>query len=604
MHRLARVSLGFRAFLCVAFLALSLVAVAQPYVIDRFHVDIALRADGTMTVNEEIAVTFNEPRRGIFRVIPIAYDTGKGMSRRIFLTNISVVDDQANEQTTKISHEGENINIRIGDADVYLPTNTKKVYRISYDARNMINWFEDATDWEPYAELYWNLTGDQWDTTIVAPSFKVTFPDTSDGRGVRARLFAGSYGSRDNHVLSRLAKNSYGASTDTTISLERDSVSGKRNSALEPYAGLTLVLNVPATLIKKPTTMEAARDLVLANAGLTLPIFVLAFMSLLWFKFGRDTKQGPVVVRYDPPDDLSGPECGALIDERVDQRDIAAGIVSLAVKGFLTVKPIEEGLIFKKRTASLHLTGETNFAPLTSFEKKLYNLLAACGTDIQPEDLRTEVAPSLSSLRESLYGCLKSHGFYLRSPEGVRIGWTVGGIVLIGALAFLSLFVSPFPNVVAALIGGGLSVVILLIFAPLMPRRTHKGAVAAHAVRGFEEFMRRARADDLKWMSEKHPNEAMFEQYLPHAVAFGLTEQWSAAFRDIVTVPPRWYDTPAGTHFHASWLGNDLSTVTRSLAAAAATPPRSSGSSGGSSGFSSGGGFSGGGFGGGGGGSW
>jgi uncharacterized membrane protein len=96
---------------------------------------------------------------------------------------------------------------------------------------------------------------------------------------------------------------------------------------------------------------------------------------------------------------------------------------------------------------------------------------------------------------------------------------------------------------------------------------------------------------------------ALFEELLPHAVAFGLTAQWAQAFQGVLHEMPTWYVSPYNTGFNPIYFSHDLNSINTNLASAAFTPPRSSGASGGGSGFS-GGGFSGGGFGGGGGGSW
>ena len=152
--------------------------------------------------------------------------------------------------------------------------------------------------------------------------------------------------------------------------------------------------------------------------------------------------------------------------------------------------------------------------------------------------------------------------------------------------------------------GGIIALVPVIIFARIMPRMTPKGAKVQKDLLGFQEFIRRARGQELEWMNKKHPDQLLFESYLPHAVAFGLTAQWAEAFKDVLTEPPNWYHTPAGVPFTYLGFGSDLDYMTERVGSAASSPPQRSGSgwSSSSSGFSSG--SSGGGFGGGGGGSW
>ena len=583
-------------------LVLVALGAAQPYVVDKFDVHLKLEANGSMQVTERLGVTFNESKHGIFRDIPVDYDAGRGITRSIDLDQISVGDGQGNALTTKVTSEGDHVRIRIGDKDVTLPAGTRMTYQIHYRVRGMINWFDQNEGWGPTAQLYWNVTGDQWDTSIGAVSCELEYPKVANAKGVRARVFAGAYGSRDNQILDHPGS-AFGQQTMTQLELTDHGLTLHRDQPLDAYNGLTVVLDMPSTLITKPTTGELAMRLMAANWGFTMPLFVLPFMLFMWLKYGRDPDGGPMVVQYDPPDDISGPEAGTLIDEQVDTRDISAGIFSLAVKGCLTIHPSEEGMIFKHKTATLILTGTPPKVPLTSFESKLLGLLEQGGPEVDETDLRSDVAPQLQSLKTTLYNALVDKGYYITSPEKARNSWFAGGCLTVVAVGLLVTALSPFGNPLPAVVGGFISLVIIGLFSRGMPRRTRAGSIAQAQVKGFEEFMRRARGDELEWMDKKHPDMALFEKYLPHAIAFGLAPQWAGRFQDIVKEMPSWYVTPYGNTFSPYWFGNDVMAVSNSIGTAAGTPPRSSGASGGGSGFSSGG-FSGGGFGGGGGGSW
>lgn len=150
----------------------------EPYVIDSFHATIDIAKNGNVRVLEEIRVSFYESRRGIFRVIPTSYDTGGPTRRDILLTDVRVTDDAGNKLTTLVTREGANLKIRIGDEDVWLSPGTQKSYLISYRTENVLNFFgPNAGDWGDTAEFYWNVTGDEWDTTILRSGFTVHYPD-------------------------------------------------------------------------------------------------------------------------------------------------------------------------------------------------------------------------------------------------------------------------------------------------------------------------------------------------------------------------------------------------------------------------------------------
>ncbi len=560
-----------------------------------------------MHVREKIAVTFEDQARGIYRLIPTHLDNGKGALRKLSLSQIRVTDEAGRKQTARVQRQGRAVNIRIGDADVFLPAGTRKIYVIEYVAKGMLNWFDQEAQWEPSVELYWNSTGHEWPSVIATTSVKVEFPQVDHPDQLRAQLFMGPYGDREGLLQEGLG---WKENPERTVRLEvRNGLFvAQRITPLQPGEGLTFVLGMPETAIPEPTGWEKAMAFLGANVALMLPLGTLFVLWLVWLKIGRDQALGPIAVRYDPPEGLSGPEAGALIDQRVDPRDFSAGLISLAVKGYLTIQPQERGMLFKRRGADVALTEKQNGDDLSLFESKLLRRLRAGGTMLDEEDLRECVAPYKSELQQALFNSLVSRGYYRSTPSSVRtqVG-LIGGIGIALALYLIARLV-PASTTPVLVVSGVASLVILWLFARIMPRRTGEGVAALRAVKGFEEFMQRARRQELEWLAQKHPDQSLFEQYLPHAVAFGLVAEWARAFEGILTAMPTWYDAPHGTGFHARYFGNDLMSVTKSIGAATWTPPRSSGASGGNSGFGGGfgggGGFSGGGFGGGGGGSW
>lgn len=597
---------GFRC--CLGLVAAVTVRSAwaqRPYTITDYAVEIELPRDGTLAVEERISVHFDEPRRGIIRSIPFDYRTGKGLARRVILRNVVVTDPQGATLPTKVSREGANLTIRIGDPNVFLPPGSRKTYVIRYSVQGALNWFEKSGDWEPYCELYWNLTGNQVDTEISRFRFRVRFPKVANANQLRARLFVGPYGSSQGPVVVGAPRTAINQATHSSLTLTHSSVQGTVAAPLPPYHGATVVLNLPADAVEKPTLVQWLQAWLLPNVGFGIPLVVLIAMSLLLFRYGRDPASGPMVVQFEPPLGMSGSELGAFLDQKVDTRDLVAGIFTLAVRGYLTVHPEEKGLVFKKRTAVLRLTGKESSEDLGPFEKQLLAALRRGGSVVSEIDLRNHVATRLSALRSALFKSLVAKGLYPASPQNVVAAWLFGGGAAIVVLAILAGWLSPFGDPLPSVVGAATGFLALVPFARLMPKRTAFGAKALAQARGFEEFLRRARSKEFEWMDKVQPTAALFEEYLPHAVALGLTEQWASAFTEIVREPPHWYVAPMGqTSFNPVFLASDLDVVGRSIGSAATTPPRSSGASGGHSGFSSGGGFSGGGFGGGGTSSW
>jgi len=592
-----------RTLLVAALLVAAVGAAAQPYVIQRFESSIRIHADSRLSVQERIAVRFNEPRRGIIRSVPVDYDTGRGYRRRVDVSAVSVEDGEGNDPGLKVWKEGANLMIRIGDPDVTLPPGTERTYVISYMVTGAFNWFEPEDGWtEGRAELYWNVTGDEWDTTIEVASCRIQFPAVDADGDVRVRVFAGPYGSRAQNELAAFAEGARDDVTHTTISLRADSADALRHAPLHPGSGMTIVLGFPADHIQRPPLITQVRLFLLPNLGLLMPLLVGAMFFFAWSLRGKDPPHGPVAVQYDPPDSLTGPEAGAMLDERVDSRDIAAGIVSLATKGYIKIERKKKPALFFESVETFLHNNDKPIENLTNFEISLLSKLRSCGDIVREDELRKDVAPHVSDLQQSLYETLVDRGYYLKNPSSVRNAWLVGGLIVVGVVTFLVLgFTDSF---LPSIFGGAVSAILVVVFARLMPARTQRGAKVLRDLKGFEEFILRANGKEMDWMSKKHPDMALFEAYLPHAVAFGATKVWVEAFQSVLQQPPSWYvgAWDSGFGFHS--FGTDLERTVGSLGSAASTPPRSSGASGGGSGFSGGGGLSGGGFGGGGGSSW
>ena len=151
---------------------------------------------------------------------------------------------------------------------------------------------------------------------------------------------------------------------------------------------------------------------------------------------------------------------------------------------------------------------------------------------------------------------------------------------------------------------GFASLLIMVVFAFIMPSKTKEGAEFEENVKGFILYLKTAEVDRIKFHDAPEKNPQTFEKYLPYAMVLGLVDEWSGKFEGIVQRPPEWYHgANLNQAFSASLFANSLnsfsSTTNNSFVS---SMPHTSASSG-ISGFG-GGGSSSGGFGGGGGGSW
>ena len=114
----------------------------------------------------------------------------------------------------------------------------------------------------------------------------------------------------------------------------------------------------------------------------------------LWNSRGRDPKvRESVTVMYEPPKykdfPLTPAEVGAMLDEKLDARDITSTIVGLAVKGYIKIEETKkEGLIFDSTDYYLaRLKGPDD--NLSQFEKMLMgNLFSDSMPGIMVSDMK------------------------------------------------------------------------------------------------------------------------------------------------------------------------------------------------------------------------
>jgi uncharacterized membrane protein len=547
-------------------------AAERTLLILRFDADVEIHDDGSVVVEEVIVPRFTGSWNGIFRTIPVQYRTPQGLNYTLRLDIESVTDDEGRELRYESSRERHYRKLKI-----WVPgaTDTTKTVKLRYRVANALRFFDE------HDELYWNVTGDEWDVPMAEVSARIQLPEGVSG--VRATAFRGAYGS----------------TSQTGVAIEPDGVT-LQATALGFREGVTVVVGWNPGIVHRPTTAERTASALYSNFPLALPPLILLGMWRLWRARGRDPELAPVATQYEPPPNLSPAELGTLIDGSPDMRDITATLVDLAVRGYVHITETKADHLFglySSRDYTFTVRPEAGeWSKLKVHESKLLSSMFGATTSVTLSELKNKFYCHLPGLREHLYGMLVKDGFYTGRPDRVRALYIVGGVVLgfligAGGGALMAAFgMQPAAGVIAGILSG----LIIIVFGWFMPARTIRGTRELEKVLGFQEFLSRVEADRLERMVR---TPEMFEKYLPYAMALGVEDNWAKAFDGIYTQPPTWYTGPGGVHtFRPSTLTSNLGVMSSTAASVMASSPRSSGGSG----FS--GGRSGGGFGGGGGG--
>ena len=566
------------AFITTLFFA-ALTTQARDLTIQRFDETVTVNPNGTIEVTEIIEARFTGFWHGIYRTIPVEYDTPQHLNYSLLLEPLSVTDDDGHALKYEQKREGRYLKFKISVPGAQDATKTVMLH---YRVLNAIRFFED------HDELYWNVTGGEWDAPIRSASAKIELPDGVTG--LHAIAFTGAYGSRE---------------SDAQVETKGNIVQVSANHPLSYREGLTVVAGWDKGFVHPPSTAAKIALFFRSNWPLFLPVVAFFIMFWLWWTRGRDPERGSVAVQYEPPDKLTPGECGTLVDNEAAMRDITATLVDLAVKGYLTIEQKEEshllGLTHSKEYIFHLKRPPTEWSGVRPHELEMLSALFDDGSiaSVKLSDLQNHFYTHLPAIRSRIFDALMADGYYLHRPDTVRQGYIGAGIV-IGILLFVfggalgaATGVAHLTWVIAAI----LTAAVICIFGWFMPARTLTGARTFEKVLGFEQFLERVESDRLERIV-KTPE--MFEKFLPYAMALRCEKKWVAAFAGIAMQPPQWYSGPYGSGFVPYMFVNDLNVMSAQASSVMASAPRSSS---GGSGFG-GGGFSGGGFGGGGGGGW
>ena len=309
-------NLRFLAAIALVFLSAIPALAQRTLVIDRFDATIAVAADGSIAVEEVIQPTFTGSWNGIFRTIPVEYRTPQGLNYTLRLTVDSVTDGSGDALKWESSRERHYRKLKI-----WVPgaRDTTKTVVIRYHVANGLRFFDE------HDELYWNVTGDEWDVPIQSASAEIRLP--AGATGIRAAAFTGGYGSTDK---------------DATVTIEPPSVRIETTTGLSFREGLTAVVGWDPGIVQRPTAVDRVRDTALSNLPLLIPPLVFVGMWRLWSRRGRDPDLAPVQTRYEPPDGMSPAELGTLVDGTPDMRDLTSTLVDLAVRGYLRIDVAED----------------------------------------------------------------------------------------------------------------------------------------------------------------------------------------------------------------------------------------------------------------------
>ncbi len=593
----------------------------------NYDVSIAVQEDGMFNIVETIRVRAegNQIKRGIYRDFPHKVKDKYGIPKSLPFEVIKVLKNDLSEPFALESAAG-GTRIRIGSADKTLQPNVY-TYTIHYRTGG---WMLQPSD--NIHELYWNVTGDEWGFPILNSTCEVHFP--AGAKVTHAEGYTGARGEQGQNY---------------SYNIKGSSIIYQLTQPLPVRAGWTIVAQVPAGFIEIPEEKFPMKLLLFAVSGLV----AIGWFIYSWFSVGIDPKKGTIIPQFTAPEGMSAAAVRYVYKTAYDNDCFTAGIVGAAQKGAVLIE--ENGKSF---TLHNKATGDNN---LCKDEQALIGKLLKGITNLQ---LKNKNHRRISSARLSHKNYLqKRHqgSLFNNNTKWWTIGlvlsivtialgmiflgdgvsaffavwlsiWSIGCFVLcsqwikafkakqFGAGLFTFLFSLPFligwffgafmltqnssPLLTAVIL---IMALLNIVFYHLIKAPTKKGRKVLDHIEGLKHYLSVAEKDRLNMASSPPQTATHYEEFLPYAIALGVSENWTNSFAKVLEQAAlKNQKTHYSPHFYSGhFTGSDSfksgSLIGGALGAALSSAGRSPSSS--SSG-SGGGGSSGGGGGGGGGGGW
>jgi uncharacterized membrane protein YgcG len=615
-----------------ALLLTALSAVADERILD-FDSRIKVGADAVLTVTETIRVAAEgvKIKHGIYRDFPQLYRGKWGLRQKTGFDVVRVRRDGQDEPFhTERRANGQRV--YIGSASVLVPPGVH-VYELTYRTDRQLGFFAD------HDELYWNVTGNDWEFPIDRATATVELP--ADATAIALEAYTGAFGAQERHYSASPPGAAPAVFATTQI--------------LPPGEGFTIVTSWPRGFVAASARAGAWRRIAQDNPGLTLALIglllVFGYYAIVWAAVGKDPQRGVMIPLYGPPKSFSPAAVRYLREMGFDNKVLAAAILDLAVKGALTIRQESKLYTLAKREGTkLEVLPDE-----AALHKKLFDGSATLALDsvnhVRVGAAKKALQTALRAALEKIYFVRNSKYWFpgllfslvplcisLMDSREIMGGvfllcwlslWTMGVTALLsstaaawrarhwGEASFLSLFSLPF---VGGEIGGLIALVlatslwVAVVFAlgvtlngffyHLLKAPTLAGQRILDQIEGFRLYLSVAEKDRLNLENPPQRTPELFDRFLPYALALNVEQQWAQQFEDVIKTAgedkayrPAWYSgtafATAGLSGFAGSLGNAFSGA---ISSASTAPGSHSGGGGGGS--------SGGGGGGGGGGGW
>jgi uncharacterized membrane protein len=521
--------------------------------IKSFDSSIVINGNGTIDVYEKIAYDFGpNERHGIERIIPIIKTNQEGKKFKLDFIDIRVKD----QKFTKTFKQGK-LYIKIGDPNKTIQG--RQEYEISYRVLGALTYFSD------HDELYWNITGTDWEVPIEHAAGEVNILGNSEVDNIQLACYSGQLDSRDQ-----------GCTIQTTAA---NKVEFSTTKALGINEGLSVTTGFPKGIVAILEPKPYYGDILTKVFYIVLAVLSYMFIFWVlyrWYKEWSNTrnKQKIVAAWYEPPEladgkKLSPAETAALVTKNVSHKSLTATLIHLAQRGFLKIDATNPKNVTLIKKMNWDETSVNNF------EKTVLDALFNSGAKDSVSFGELKKSYTLASKLQGIYNTMLDnlyvHKFVEQKPSTYKM--VVGSLLFVALILSMPLFGFPFA-------------IIALLLKNASIGKTDVGIEKYSEAKSLLNFLK-SQEEQLDFQADK---QMFFEKLLPYATAFGVEKIWAKRFSDLQFHKSEWYEGSGTSSLNFVSSLNNMSRSFNSITSTTSSSGFGSGLSGGSSGRGGGGG--------------
>lgn len=287
---------------------------------------------------------------------------------------------------------------------------------------------------------------------------------------------------------------------------------------------------------------------------------------------------GTIAPEYAPPTDLSPGELGMLQDGSFGQREIAATLVDLTIRGYISMQRVnEKQFLGTYETYSFTLLREdASMLDMETHEKLILDGLfgvigkltmnriqasvtnpdarkeiesyyrdrptppSLIGMTVESSDIQYKMSEIAAKAGEKLHTELSMQGYYkkpyLMTASFATISTLICALIGLWLYGFSSSLGVVLIVAASTIVPGTVAATVYILSSK---RPTKLGRRAQRYIEGFVSYLKTAELDRYKALQSPQTAQvngtavSLYEKYLPYAIALGLEKEWRVQFPNL-----------------------------------------------------------------------